>query len=77
MSSIVPNIAYPSTNKNTNSLVAPLWKKPGPIKHYRKQLQPERYSNSNRTTINRISNTIVVVYIKNLIHVLMMHLYKL
>ena len=55
MSSIVPNIAYPSTNKNTNSLVAPLWRKPGPIKHYRKQLQPQRYSNNNRTTINRIN----------------------
>ena len=55
MSSIIPNIAYPSTNSNTSSLVPPLWKKPGPIKHYRRQLQPTYYSKSRRTSVDRIN----------------------
>lgn len=55
MSSIIPNIAYPSINSNTNSLVPPLWRKPGPIKHYRRQLQPRYYSKSRRASGDRIN----------------------
>lgn len=55
MSSIIPNVAYPSTNSNTNSLVPPLWRKPGPIKHYRKELQPTYYSKSRRASADRIN----------------------
>ena len=55
MSSIIPNIAYPSINSNTNSLVPPLWRKPGPIKHYRRQLQPTYYSKSRRASVDRIN----------------------
>ena len=48
---VVPRISYPIKNNDINNLVIPSYKKPGPIKHYRKQLFPVKYSNSNRTNI--------------------------
>ena len=46
---VVPRISYPIKNNDINNLVVPSCKKPGPIKHYRRQLFPIKTSKSNKT----------------------------
>ena len=55
VNNIVPQISYPVKNENINLLNTRPWRKPGPIKHYRKQLNPQLTSRKNNATIDRLN----------------------